>query len=269
MSLSHSRVLLTGATGGIGRAIALALSRQGASLLLSGRSSTPLQLLTDEIQSRSKVNSAWTVANLGNPEQIEDLAKCAISWNCNTVIHCAGQSGFGAVGEISVDDLYRLMHLNLLAPMVLTQHLLPHLLKIPNAQMIFVGSVLGAIGIPANSAYCASKFGLRGYAESLRRELGPDSIKVKYFGPRATHTEFNSQRVQDFNRLTGTQTDEPFVVAQALVDLLKRETSELFLGFPERVAARLNGAYPPLLDGLFSKHRTVIRTHLTTSQMVN
>lgn len=269
MSLSQSRVLLTGATGGIGRAIALALSHQGASLLLSGRSPELLQSLTDEIQSRSMIIPAWTVANLGNPEQIEDLAKCAINWNCNTVIHCAGQSGFGSVGDIEVDDLYRLMHLNLLAPMVLTQHLLPHLLKIQHAQMIFVGSVLGAIGIPANSAYCASKFGLRGYSESLRRELGPDSIKVKFFGPRATHTEFNTERVEDFNRLTGAQTDDPFVVAQALVDLMRRDIPEMFIGFPERIAVRLNGVYPSLLDSSFSKHRNAIRTHQTTPSIVN
>lgn len=266
MSLFGARVLLTGATGGIGRAIATSLSHHGIPLLLSGRSENELALLADQIHDSSGVSAGWCIADLGNFDQINALARCAQQWGCNTVIHCAGRPAFGSAGSIQADDVYRIMHINLLAPMVLTQSLLPHLHSYTNAQIVFVGSVLGAIGIPGNTVYSAGKFGLRGYAEALRRELGHESIKVKYLGPRATQTEFNTQQVQEFNRLTKTHMDEPGQVAQALVSLMGQDAPELFLGFPERWAVRINGACPTLLDGAFNRHREIVRSQQDLSQ---
>lgn len=260
MNLTNARVLLTGATGGIGKSIALLLSKNGASVFLSGRSAPALELLANEINSSFGTRPAWMDADLGNPDQIEDLARSAIDWDCNIVIHCAGTSGFGAVGDIKTDDLYRLMNLNLMAPMILTQRLLPHLLNEADAQLIFIGSVLGAIGIPGNTAYCASKFGLRGYAEALRREIDPNAIKVKYFGPRATQTDFNTQSVEEFNRMTGAQVDDPLDVADSLVEFIHQETPEKFMGYPEKIALRINGLWPSLLDGSFAKHRAAIQS---------
>ena len=260
MNLTNARVLLTGATGGIGKAIALLLSKQGASLFLTGRSAQDLELFANSIDNSFGTRPAWRDINLGNPDQIENLASVAIEWDCNIVIHCAGTAGFGAVGDIQIDELYRLMNLNLVAPMILTQQLLPHLLNKAEAQLIFIGSVLGAIGVPGNSAYCASKFGLRGYAEALRREIDPNAIKVKYFGPRATHTDFNTQTVEEFNRMTGTHVDDPLDVADALVEFIHQDTPEKFMGYPEKFALRINGLWPSLLDGSFAKHRAAIKS---------
>lgn len=260
MNLTNARVLLTGATGGIGKAIALLLSKQGASLFLTGRSAQNLELLANSIDSSFGTRPVWRDINLGNPDQIEDLTSAAIEWDCNIVIHCAGKAGFGAIGDIQIDELYRLMNLNLVAPMILTQQLLPHLLNKAEAQLIFIGSVLGAIGIPGNSAYCASKFGLRGYAEALRREIDPNAIKVKYFGPRATHTDFNTQTVEEFNRTTDARVDDPLDVAGALVEFIHQDTPEKFMGHPEKFVLRINGLWPSLLDGSFAKHRTAIKS---------
>lgn len=266
MSLYGARVLLTGATGGIGRAMASSLSQHGIPLLLSGRCEAELALLAAKIQDTSGVSVGWCIADLGNADQIHDLAQCAQQWDCNAVVHCAGMPAFGSAGSIQADDLYRVMHINLMAPMLLTQWLLPHLHSCTHAQIVFVGSVLGAIGIPGNTVYSASKFGLRGYAEALRRELGHESIKVKYLGPRATETEFNTQQVQEFNRLTKTHMDQPAQVARALVSLMAQDTPEMFLGFPEQWAVRINGAWPTLLDSAFHRHREIIRSQQELSQ---
>jgi short-subunit dehydrogenase len=148
---------------------------------------------------------------------------------------------------------------NLLAPMLLTQALLPHLLRLPHAQLVFVGSALGRIGLPGFSVYGASKAGLHGFAEALRRELADTPVRVQILGPRSTRTGFNGASVEAYNRATGTAMDTPEAVADALLQLIESEAAERFIGFPERLAVRLNGAFGALLDGSFAKHRRHLR----------
>jgi short-subunit dehydrogenase len=144
--------------------------------------------------------------------------------------------------------------------MLLTRALLPHLLAQPRAQVVCVGSALGRIGLPGFSAYSASKFGLRGFAEALRRELADSSVRVQYLGPRSTRTAFNDAGVEAYNRATGTAMDTPERVARALVELLRSERPERFLGYPETLAVRLNGLVGPWLDGAFARHRRSLPT---------
>ncbi|RPH63323.1 MAG: SDR family NAD(P)-dependent oxidoreductase, partial [Burkholderiales bacterium] len=144
---------------------------------------------------------------------------------------------------------------NLLAPMLLTQALLPSLRRLPKAQVLFVGSAVGRIGMPGFSVYGASKAGLHGFAEALRRELADTPVKVQILGPRSTRTAFNDAAVEAYNRATGTAMDSPEVVAAALLQLIESESAERFLGFPERLAVRLNGLLGALLDGSFARHR--------------
>ena len=106
---------------------------------------------------------------------------------------------------------------NLLAPMLLTQALLPHLRGQPRAQVVFVGSALGRIGLPGFSVYGASKSGLHGFAEALRRELAGTPVRVQILAPRSTRTDFNGPAVDAYNRATGTAMDRPEVVAEALL----------------------------------------------------
>ena len=110
------------------------------------------------------------------------------------------------------------------------------------------------IGLPGYSVYSASKFGLRGFAQALRRELADGPVRVQYLGPRSTRTGFNRAAVEAYNRATGTAMDPPAVVAQALLEMLRSGRAERFLGFPERLGVRINGALPAVLDGSFRRH---------------
>jgi short-subunit dehydrogenase len=139
--------------------------------------------------------------------------------------------------------------------MLLTQSLLPHLRAQREAQVLCIGSALGRLGLPGYSVYSASKFGLRGFAEALRRELADTTVRVKYLGPRSTRTAFNERAVEDYNRATGTAMDPPEQVARALRSLLEGDGAEAFVGFPEKLAVRLNGVVPTWLDAAFTKHR--------------
>lgn len=248
----HARVLLTGAGGGIGREAAAALVRAGAAVLLAGRHPARLSAQARALGEEPRVT--WAAADLADPAQIERLAGEAAAWGCNVVIHNAGIPAFGALAQHDAAAMQRVLQTNLLAPMLLTRLLLPHLTQQARAQVLCVGSALGRIGLPGYSLYSASKFGLRGFAEALRRELAATTVRVQYLGPRATHTDFNDQQVQAYNRATGATVDQPAVVAAAMVRLLQDEAAERFLGFPEKLAVRINGLAPTWLDGSFGRH---------------
>ena len=257
MKPNDARVMLTGATGGIGQATAQALLQAGAALLLVGRSAERLeQQVSQWVQSGGTANRVrWAQADLNRPDDLSHLAREAQRLNINVVIHNAGVPAFGRLGAQARHEIENVLHTNLLAPMLLTQALLPRLQGLPEAQLLFVGSVLGSIGLPGFSVYSASKFGLHGFAQALRRELQGGPVRVQYIGPRSTDTGFNHPAVKTYNQATGTAQDTPDTVAQEIVRLLQDGAAERFLGFPEKFAVRLNGLVPHWLDGSFRRHR--------------
>lgn len=253
-----ARVLLTGAGGGIGQHVARELLKAGAAVMLVGRSPERLDQQAVELAAQTGAAAsriAWREADLARVGHITRLAGEAQNWRCNVVVHNAGLPAFSALQHQDPDQLQAVMQLNLIAPMLLTQALLGHLQQQRVAQVICVGSALGRIGLPGFSVYSASKFGLRGFAESLRRELKDSPVKVQYLGPRSTDTPFNGDSVTAYNRATGTAMDPPERVAHELLTLLQSEAAERFFGFPESVALRLNSLAPTLLDGSFKRHR--------------
>ena len=264
MKPTQARVLLTGATGGIGQATARALLRAGASLLLVGRSEGALDEMSRQLTaagaSASRVR--WFAADLTQARDVQRLVVEAARLDCNVVIHGAGLPSFGAFQTLSAADIRSVLQTNLEVPVLLTQALLPRLLTLPQAQIVCVGSALGRMGLPGFSVYSASKFGLLGFAEALRRELADTTVRVQYIGPRTTRTRFNAPAVTAYNRATGTSEDTPEFVANAIVQLLTDGTAERFLGFPERLAVRLNALAPGWFDRVFRKHAA----HLRNSQ---
>jgi short-subunit dehydrogenase len=257
MKAERARVLYTGAGGGIGRIAVAELLRAGAAVLLVGRSPARLRSQAHELaQKHGASRVAWHAADLLQDDAMAALVSAAMSFGTNVVVHGAGVPSFGRFESIATQDLQRLLQINLLAPMRLTQALLPHLRSLPRAQVLFIGSALGRLALPGFAAYSATKFGLRGFAEALRRELGDSPVRVQYLGPRSTHTAFNDAAVESYNRATGTAMDEPQVVADALLRLLRDDgCAERFIGWPEKLAVRLNALVPNWLDAAFVRHR--------------
>jgi short-subunit dehydrogenase len=249
---ADARVLLTGASGGIGRAMSKTLRAAGAAVMGVGRHA-------------GVDGEPWVRADLCTAQGVADVTRSAAGWGANVVVHAAGVPGFGALGTLSPERMGAVLQANLLAPMCLTQALLPHLLQLPKAQVVFVGSALGRIGVPGFSVYGASKAGLHGFAEALRRELADTSVKVQILGPRSTRTAFNDAAVRAQQQATGTASDEPQIVALALLRLIESEAAERFIGFPERLAVRLNGVLGSRMDGGFVRHRR----HLSHPEGVN
>jgi short-subunit dehydrogenase len=254
MRLANARMVLTGASGGIGAAIVRALRPHGVQVMGVSRSGQPSDTEPDL---KHKVTT-WVAADLTQAAGVQALAQAATDWGANLLVHAAGAPAFGPLTQVQPEEASAVLQTNLWAPIVLTQALLPHLLSLSEARVLFVGSALGRIGVPGYSLYGASKAGLHGFAEALRRELLGTSVKVQLLAPRTTRTAFNDAASQRFNQATGSATDSADHVAQQLLALLQSGAAERFVGSPEKWLVRLNGAYGPLLDAGFRRHREML-----------
>ncbi|MET0497177.1 MAG: SDR family oxidoreductase [Steroidobacteraceae bacterium] len=262
MNLRGKRVLVTGAGGGIGSALVNHLIGQGASVLLTGRDDAALRNVIAGLDVAGE-RAIHMHADLAQARDRARLCDTARSWQggIDVLINNAGLGEFGMLADRSTADIERTIAINLAVPMDLCRNLLPFLQLRPEAHIVNIGSAFGSIGFAASSIYCASKFGLRGFSEALRRELADTQVKVHYFAPRATRTAINSAPVDDLNAALGNAVDDPDEVAAQIVALLRKGRVESVLGWPEKFFARVNGLLPRLVDRALRKNLSVIQQH--------
>ena len=262
MKLNNSRILLTGASGGIGRALAYTLAKQGACLILHGRNEIALTQLLNTLPNPDD-HQIW-VADLCDSEalakQVEVLRDQP---SIDILINNAGTNHFAWLEEQSEQQIIQQLSLNIQAPILLTRALLPYISK-PGIIMN-IGSSFGSIGYAGYSVYCASKFALRGFSEALARELNGSAINVLYFAPRATQTTLNSTAVYAMNAELGTKSDSAEFVAKQAVIALNKEVTRRWLGWPERFFVKLNAIFPGVVDKALAKQHAIIARHAHAS----
>lgn len=262
MNPASINAVITGATGGIGAAVTERLVSLGGKAIITGRDTQALQelLLTVDPQHKSTLAIA---ADLTSAADRSRLCSAAQAWQggANTLINIAGVAGFGMFENEPAEDIERAFEVNALAPLQLCRALLPYLLSRPQAHIVNVGSVFGAIAYPGHAVYSATKFALRGFSEALRRELADTGVRVHYLAPRSTRTRFNSSAVEALNEQFGIAMDPPERVAASLLELLARDRAEAVVGWPERLFARLNTLFPRLIDRALAKQVPAIRQY--------
>lgn len=255
---SPMRVLVTGGGSGIGAAIVRRLVDEGARVLITGRNAAKLQAVAAEAPQQIGI----LVADLTIDSDRKRVAEYASHWDhvgIDTLINNAGSSGTGFLEDLSPLQIDAVLQTNLVAPICLTQALLAHLKSLPEARIVNIGSVFGYIGYPSQAVYSASKFGLRGFSEALRRELAGTRITVQHVAPRATRTTLNSSAMDELNQQLGNRVDDPDHVAQIVVAGLSTRRANAVIGWPEALFARVNAVMPSLVDGALVKQLAVIR----------
>ncbi|HTR74074.1 MAG TPA: SDR family NAD(P)-dependent oxidoreductase [Solirubrobacterales bacterium] len=178
MEIAGRTALLTGATGGLGRAIAAALAAGGATLVLSGRREEDLLALAVSLPGDGH---RVVVADLAVDGEAERLAEAAAG--VDILVANAGLPGAGWLPEFSAEEVKRALRVNLEAPMLLARALFPAMLEQGSGHLVFVSSLSGKAASPRTSVYNATKFGLRGFALGLRADLGPRGIGVSLVSP--------------------------------------------------------------------------------------
>lgn len=262
MQLRDKKILLSGSTGGIGKALARVLCQHGARLVLVGRNVDRLVHIAHELK-LSPQTTTFAELDLGSAQVHEQaLAVARANPDIDVVINCAGMNLFAASDMAPAVQVAAVLDVNLKGTILLIQALLPGLLQRPEAAVVNIGSMFGSIGYPGFSAYCASKFGLRGYSEALRRELANSSVRVLYIAPRATATDMNEQTVRDMNVALGNAMDSPEHVADLIVQSIQREKRQVFIGWPEKFFVFINGLISSVVDKALVKQLPVIQRFL-------
>jgi short-subunit dehydrogenase len=241
-------VVLTGAAGGIGAALTAELVEAGAQVLAIGRDGARLHALAQRFGVGAVVPLRADVADAGDRARIVAQAQ---AHEASVLVLAHAQSGFGVFADSDAEALRAQLETNLVAPTLLTHALLPQLraqaAKHP-AAVVALGSTFGALAFPGFAAYSASKHGLRGLIEALRREHADTALRFQYFAPRATRTAFNSPAVDALNAALRTGYDSPETVARALCAAIVSGAARTQMGRAESVFVRLNALLPRLID---------------------
>jgi len=192
--------VVTGAGRGIGKAIALALVKEGYGILLTARSEDQLRAVQEEIRSGGG-NAVYLPLDLSLPQAIEKSTSFfnAYSGKISLVVHNAGIAKVGTVAEMPLEDWQIVQDVNVRAPFLLTQKLLPLMVK--GSQLIFINSVAGKQSFAEWGAYYASKAALKALADTLRAEVQPQGIRVTSIFPAAVDTPLQDTLPYDWDRI--------------------------------------------------------------------
>ncbi|MGH2868840.1 MAG: SDR family NAD(P)-dependent oxidoreductase [Solirubrobacteraceae bacterium] len=175
VTISGSTVLLTGATGGIGHAIAQALAHRGARLILTGRRDGVLDDLAGKLGSRA------LTCDLASREAVAHLADLAAE--ADILVANAALPATGLLTDLSQDQIDRMLEVNLRAPIALARALAPTMISRGSGHMVFISSLSGKAASPASPLYSATKFGLRGFALGAREDLREHGVGVSTVFP--------------------------------------------------------------------------------------
>lgn len=255
-------VWLTGASAGIGEAMALALAQAGAHLVLSARNEEKLQLIAQHCrQLNEKIRVLVEPLDLAHHEAFGELVPRVVqrSGGVDVLINNAGLSQRSLAKDTLVEVDKRLIEVNLIGTIVLSKAVLPHFLERKSGHFVVVTSLMGKFGGPWRSSYAAAKHGLHGFFESLRAELWRDNIYVTLLCPGFVKTNISlnaltadgSPQQKMDERTAAGLTPQQFAV-KALKAIAKRR-EEVYIGKTEVLAVYLKRFLPRLFSRVIRK----------------
>jgi short-subunit dehydrogenase len=248
-AISGSAAAVTGAASGIGRALALELAARGCDLALADRDEAGLRELAAEIGRDPARKVSVHRVDVGEPDQIQDFAKAAIAAHpsLNILINNAGVALLGTFAEVEQAQMEWLININFWGVVHGTRAFLPHLSNQRAAHIVNLSSIFGIIAPPGQTAYCASKFAVRGFSESLRHELqmanSPVRLSVVHPGGVATNIARNSpsgrgtdnaRRAESIERFDAMAKKPPAAAAVRIIEGIEKNQPRILIGSDAR-----------------------------------
>jgi short-subunit dehydrogenase len=237
---------VTGAAGGIGRALALELAARGCDLALADRDEAGLAAVAAEIAKTGSQKVTVHRVDVAEPGQIADFALAAVTAHpkLNIVINNAGVALMGNFNEVEQAQMEWLMNINFWGVVHGTRAFLPHLSQQPEAHIVNLSSIFGIIAPPGQTAYCAAKFAVRGFSESLRHELqaanSPVKLSVVHPGGVATNIARNSRigtgmtdnarRARSIERFDAVAKTTPAAAALRIIAGIEKNAPRILIG---------------------------------------
>lgn len=260
MSFSNKIVWITGASSGIGRALAIEMSKQNAKLILSSRKKEGLQSVKELCKNQDAVKIVpLDLEDYGNLELKANEAIDAFG-SIDILVNNGGISQRALVNETDIDVDKRLMDVNYLGTVALTKAILPYFIANNGGHFVTTTSIVGKIGTPLRSSYAASKHALHGFFDSLRAENHHNNINVTLVCPGFVNTNVSK------NALTGDGTPQqkmdnatenglqPERFAKLMAKAIKKKKEEVYIGgFKERLAVYVKRFFPKILSIMIRK----------------
>ena len=253
-------VLLTGAAGGIGSALARTFAAAGAHLALVDRDEAGLIALASSLPSTAE--ASVHPFDLSDVSGLETLVAdvFAAHGSIDVLVNNAGVTVHGTFADHTEPDLDRVLDINLRAPIHLTRLVLPHLRTSSGSHLVLLSSMAGGLAFPFQSAYSASKFGLRGFGAALRIELAsedigvttvmPGTIATRFLANAASHDEGTSTRLSALMQRFGTR---PERVAKAVLRGIRRNRATMRVGWDSHLVGFVGWIAPPLMPALLRR----------------
>lgn len=232
MNLKDKSVLITGASEGIGAALAVALAAKGARLVLAARSEDKLKSLAARLP-----GAVYARIDLRAPGDARRMVEAAIGafGRVDLLVNNAGQGMYGSVESIDIDQYMSMMELNVYAPLRAMQLVIPRMREAGGGMILNISSMVSKNAYPSLGAYASSKYALNALSLTARAELAKDGIVVSVFHPRMTATRFGENAIgarPAYARGSGsTGTAAPAVdsaeaVAARVLELIDSEAAE-------------------------------------------
>jgi short-subunit dehydrogenase len=239
MQISGSRVLLTGATGGLGQAIARALHARGGELILTGRRTDVLEPLAAELDGARAL-----AVDLSDSAAVERLV--ADAGEVDILVANAGLPAAGRLESFTMAEIDRALTVNLRAPIALAHTLLPAMTVRGRGHLLFMSSIAGKTASPGAAVYNATKFGLRGFASAMRADLHAGGVGVSAVFPGFIR-DAGMFAEADVKLPPGIGTSSPEDVARAVVSAIEHNRAEVDVApLTMRVTATFAGFAPEL-----------------------
>jgi short-subunit dehydrogenase len=257
LDLRGARVLLTGASSGIGRALALELAGHGARLVLASRDKTRLDELAHAV--REKGGEAVVVpTDVTDPAQRGQLIETtrAALGGLDVLINNAGVGAMGFFGDDGEGRLRQIFEVNFFATTELTRRALPLLRQGKNPMIVNIASVLGRRAIPGCTEYCSSKFAVVGWSESLRAELAAQGVHVLVVCPGSIETSFRENLLTDQVRFGYYKRKRmtPERCAELIVRAMRQRRREVVITARAKLMVWLNRLAPRLFDRVMERY---------------
>jgi len=232
MNLNGKVAVVTGGTKGIGRGIAEALTRSGASVCISARKAEDIEKTVSSLRGLGEGRAIGFTCNVRDHAQVRSLFEhtAAEFGRLDILINNAGIGVFGLVAETSPEDFRAVLETNVFGVFYCCHEAIPLMKEQGGGYIINISSLAGTNAHPRMAAYNASKFALNGFSEALMQEVRYDGIKVSYIMPGSVNTEFGGDSPNDEKSWQLTPQD----IARVVIDLLHHDERSL----PSRVEIR-------------------------------
>ncbi|MEO0295482.1 MAG: SDR family oxidoreductase [candidate division WOR-3 bacterium] len=257
----NKNFLITGASSGLGKALAYKIAKEGGNILIGSRKREILENIKDEILSKFNVKVITTFLDVTDKNSVKNFIFVALESfdSIDCLINNAGMGLYSKIEDVTDEDFQKLFDLNVKGVFLLTREVIPYMKKQGKGIIVNVSSLAGYVGTPYMSVYAATKFAVRGFTDSLRRELKPFRIKVIGVYPGPFESDFFKNAINKIgaqnvskNKLMWSNSEK---VAEKIIEGIKKGKKNIYIKPLWKVIAKMHDNIPFLFDLFLSSNK--------------